>query len=534
MRAGVLLLFPAAISVATPSPAQTVVRSARPERVAVTVYRDPGRSPDERPNANWLGGFALVTETRTVTLPPGESEIRFEGVAGGILPQSAIVAGFPGGIVERNRDAYLLSPSTLVDRSLGQRVMVRRTSRATGAVTEAEAVIRSGADGAVVIQTSEGSEALRCTGLTETITYESLPGGLATRPTLSVRTRAAQPVTATVTLAYLASGFDWQANYVAHLSADGTSLELLAWLTLSSNDETSFANADTQAVAGRLNRERVREQPREGGPLRLRCWPQGTTSDIPLQQLERLQMGAGRALMDASQDVVITGSRVRRANVEANVPITAITAELEALGDLKLYRIPEPVTLAARSQKQVAFMTRERVRVRFAYRQGFAVENAFSSEQEPPTRFLLSRNRTAEGLGDPLPAGGFALFGQGSDRSLLLGEGAIADRAVGEDVEVPLGPSPGVLSAFRILSRRQGIGQFELVVTNDQPRPVAFEGELFFSDVRANARLGRRNGRPLWTVTVPANGRATLCFRAPIGSDYEAEAVSQPARLCGR
>ena len=173
------------------------------------------------------------------------------------MPQSAIVTGFPEGIIERNRDAYLLSPATLLDRSLGRRVHLRRTSRATGAVREQEAVIRSGADGAVVLQTAEGFEALRCTGLTETLVYPAVPEGLSARPTLSVRARASQAATATVTLSYLASGFDWQANYVAELSRDGRRVDLFAWLTLASMDETSFPNADTQAVAGRLNREQA-------------------------------------------------------------------------------------------------------------------------------------------------------------------------------------------------------------------------------------------------------------------------------------
>ena len=43
--------------------------------------------------------------------------------------------------------------TSLIDRSLGRRVHLRRTSRATGAVREQDAVIRSGADGAVVLQT---------------------------------------------------------------------------------------------------------------------------------------------------------------------------------------------------------------------------------------------------------------------------------------------------------------------------------------------------------------------------------------------
>jgi hypothetical protein len=527
VRTALAAFLALALLAAAPAQAQNVVNSAGPDRVAVTLYRDPGRNADDGLNLEWLEGFALVTETRTVTLPAGEAEIRFEGVAGGIIPQSAIVSGFPDGVVERNRDAYLLSPATLLDRSLGQRVAIRRTSHATGAVVEAEAVIRSGADGAVVLQTRDGNEALRCTGLSETLVYGGLPAGLSARPTLSVRTRSSRPVTATVTLAYLASGFDWQANYVANLSADGSHLELLAWLTLGSSDETSFANANVQAVAGRINREDVDPQPREGGPLTLQCWPAATTSDIPLEEFRRMAMGTHRVPnlgYESGEEIVVTGSRIQRGMLDAATPITVVTvAELENLGDLKLYRIPETVTLAARSQKQVAFMVRARVQVRFAYRQGFAIGNAFSNPQEAPTRFMLTRNRDTEGLGEPLPAGRLVLFAQGSDRPILLGESVLDDRAVGEEVEIPFGPSPGIRSAFRMLSRRGSTGRFELVVTNDQPQPVTFEGEFHFSRLRSDARLGRRNGRPLWTVTVPANGRAVLCFSGDVSGEYQPE-----------
>ena len=149
---------------------------------------------------------------------------------------------------------------------------------------EQEAVIRSSADGAVVLQTAEGFEALRCTGLPETLVYDSIPPGLAARPTLSVRARAGQPATATVTLSYLAAGFDWQANYIGHLSGDGSRVDLFAWLTLVSGDETSFPDADTQAVAGRVNREqqaRDYTNDPDAGRLELSCWPQGSTSDMP-------------------------------------------------------------------------------------------------------------------------------------------------------------------------------------------------------------------------------------------------------------
>jgi hypothetical protein len=493
---------------AAPAAAQTIVTSADPDHVAVTVYRAPNRDPSEAFDREWLEGYALISETRRVTLPAGESEVRFEGVAGGIVPQSAIVTGFPQGIVERNRDAYLLSPGTLVDRSLGRRVHIRRTSRATGQVRESEAVIRGTANG-VVLQTPDGIEALRCTGLAEGLIFDTVPPGLSARPTLSVRARAGESVTATITLSYLANGFDWQANYIADLSDDGAHLDLFAWLTLGSNDETSFPNADTQAVAGRLNRTETEVQPREGGPLNLQCWPQATTSDIPLQGLDR-RLAQG-FVGGEGEAIVVTGSRMRAEDLVNNLPVTVVTAQQEALGDIKLYRIPEPVTVAANAQKQVALLHQPRVDVRLVYRS--RLNAGLLSEPVPAERLLITRNRDVEGLGLPLPGGRVVLFGTSNGRRILLGEGSLDDRAVGEDVEIGTGEAPGVTA--RLVSPTKH-DDYLLTVTNDHASPIRFEAELDVRDgqtLRLRGRLARRNGRPLWAVTVPANGTATLRYR---------------------
>jgi hypothetical protein len=499
---------------ATPAGAQQIVTSARPERVAVTVYRAPNRSADEPLELGWLEGYALISETRQIAIPAGESEIRFEGVAGGIVPQSAIVRGLPDGIVERNRDAMLLSPESLLDRSLGRRVHLRRTSRATGAVIEQDAIVRSGADGAVVLQTAAGFEALRCTGLPETLHYDGVPAGLSARPTLSVRARSRQPVTATVTLAYLANGFDWQANYIANLSADGSHVELFAWLTLASSDETSFANASTQAVAGRLNREEVEVDAPEAAPLNLTCWPQGRTHDIAPEGYGTAAVG-GVVNFDGNVGETINELPQLRSRFAQDVVVTGTRAVQEELGDLKLYRIPEPVTVAARSQKQVAFLEQPNVLVSLVYRNRLDPDG--TSDPEPATRFLVTRNRPTEGLGIPLPAGGVQLFTQGQGRPILLGEGSVRDRAVGEDVEISVGEAPGVRAAIDYDVETDNDDRYILTVTNDQAAPVRYELEFLpgeGGEVRPRgARFGRRNGYPLWVVTVPANGSATLRYR---------------------
>jgi hypothetical protein len=509
------ILFAALLAAASPAAGQQIARSPGPDAVGVTVYRAPDRPAGQRMELGWLGGYALISETRRVTVPAGESQLRFEGVSGGILPETAIVTGFPAEVIEKNQDARLLSPGSLLDAALGKRVHLRRTSRATGAVRETEAIVRSGEGGAVVLQTPDGYEALRCTGLPETVRYDEVPPDLSPKPTLSVRVRSARATTATVTLSYLASGFDWQANYIATLSPDGTRADLFAWLTLANGEETSFKNADTNAVAGRINRENVRAPRAEARPLTLECWAQGTTtSDLRERTFQR-------------EEIVVTGMRLGRGDLYPPPPpppspvmamsAVAMEAVQEDLGDLKLYRIPKPVTVAAKSQKQVALLDRRGVRIEQVFRQRLYLPNLGYSQQV--SRVIVAKNTTATGLGLPLPAGRVMLSAKAGDRPLLIGRGTMSDYAVGEDVEIVVGQAVGLSAEVRPLAATVARNdEWELVVSNAAAVPARYEVLLqeggYTLHPAEEATLPRRDGHPLWAVTVPANGTASLRFRA--------------------
>jgi hypothetical protein len=503
VRGALLLLM-----LAAPAAAQTVATSAAPNAVAVTVYRAPGRPADQPMELSWLNGFALITETRSIAIPQGLADIRFEGVAGGIIPESAIVTGLPDGVVEKNQDAALLSPGSLLDAYLGRRVHLRRTSETTGKVTEQEAVIRSGADGAVVLQTEAGFEALRCTGLSETLVYPEVPAGLSAKPTLSVRTESERATSATVTLSYLATGFDWQANYVATLSPDEKSVDLFAWVTLANGDETSFRDASTNAVAGRLNTADMhRREPPRAKPLNLRCWPSDTTTDVPGKAPPpppppppppaAMMAPPPPAPERDAESIVVTGSRI---------------AKQEELGDLKLYRIPEPVTVAANSQKQVAMIDKESVPVDLFYRSRLVGEHT-----DGVRRILRMENERAAGLGLPLPAGGFTLYRELHGRPFLLGEGSTEDKAVGERVDVELEQSPNVHLQVRTEDDGDKARRIVLTVTNALPKPVRYEAEIRQGGVEELTGFPRgvvrEDGKWLWRVTVPANGSRTLSYR---------------------
>lgn len=497
------LAFLAALGAATQADAQAIVSSPGPDRVAVTVYRDTDRGLQPL-NLNWLGGYAMVSETRRVLLPEGSSELRFEGVTSGIVPQSAIVTGLGPAVLEKNRDARLLSPGSLIAAYLGERLTLRRTSKATGEVRVQDAVVRSTADG-VVIESEAGIEALRCTGLSETLVAPEVPADLSAKPTLSVRVRSPRAVETDVTLTYITNNFDWQANYIGDLSPDGRLLRLFGWLTLANGDETGLANASTQAVAGKLNRERVHVPPGDAPPIVINCWPQGTTSDIALEAVP---------LAAVSEEIIVTGSRIMAPPPPPPPPPVAerggdLVAQEERLGDVRLYRIPIAVTVAARSQKQVALLQRPAVKV-----EPLLKLRAHQGELDTALeRVLVTRNRAAEGLGLPLPAGSVTLFTTKDGRRILIGEGRIDDYTVGEKVEIRAASAPGVRARQTMFASQDG-GGFLLVLTNDSPVAETVEIELPL-EARAvsGGRLVQRDGYQLWRVALPANGRRELRYR---------------------
>jgi hypothetical protein len=509
MRIVALLL---ALMIAAPAAAQSVVTSDHVDQVSVTLYRDPGRA-EGGADPNWPGGYALVTETRIIAVPAGRAVLRFEGVAQGMLPESAIVTGLPRGVIEKNRDARLLSPASLIDAYLKRRVTIHRTSRKTGKTTTGEAVIESSPDGGVLLTTASGVEALGCSGLPERLSYPGVPGDLAARPTLSVVTDSVAAATVTIQLSYLAQGFDWAANYVARVAPDGHTLDLFAWLTVVNGGSEGFSGAHTQAVAGGLHREAAAPPPEGLAPdLHLRCWPMDITSTHSGWSVERLSLpvsGIGEA-----EDIIVSADRVRRAGmVSAPTPITVLSAQSmiarqEELGDLKLYRIPEPVTVAARSRKQVAMIDRHAVPFALVHVGEFSP--GVVTANIPTAVVLRVRNRVGDHLGLPLPAGVVTVFAPRGDTDLLIGESGLADHAVGEEVEFGGRSSSDVRYQVTALPSKTRKRLYRITASNARDMPARFEIALEGRIIETLTPLVERRGHKAWQVDVPAKGEATL------------------------
>ncbi|WP_369027308.1 DUF4139 domain-containing protein [Qipengyuania sp. RANM35] len=529
-----ILLSFLALALAWPVEAREAVDASAPEKLSVTVYRNPDRGEGEEMDRDWPQGFAMISEVRTVTLPAGESTIRFTGVSEGMVAVSAIVTGLPGGTIEKNRNADLLSPAALVDGTLGNRVTITRTNPATGKAQSEDAIVRTRADGGLVLQTAQGFEAVRCSGLPESLTFNRVPVGLSAQPVFTIDTRSPAGGTYQVTLTYISWGFDWEANYVARLRegmGEGKlKVDLLSWLTLLNDNDQSFDNAELMAVAGKLNIGsdfQALADPPQARALSLTCYPFGSTAaGSPIYGFPPPPPPppppAAVAYAD-SAEIVVTGARIMQKALESPSPVSVVAAE-EVLGDLKLYRVPERVDVSAKGQKQVAFLDRKGVKGKFLYITD--CDRGGNDGFHPAAMQLLALNEKKDGLGQSLPMGGMTIYEPTEMGDLLVAETRLRDYALSQEVELDLPESSQVqVSCGAVGEWKEGRKSYPMraTVANANDEPITMRLKLgWAADVEVQGMKGSRvkDGFRIVEVKVPANSRRTYDFRLrETGSD---------------
>jgi hypothetical protein len=289
-------------------------------------------------------------------------------------------------------------------------------------------------------------------------------------------------------------------------------LKLTSWLTLRNDNGQSFPDAELMAVAGRLNVTSDYESladPPEARPLQLMCYPLGHTwAGSPIEAPVPPPPPAppmAPQMMARNEAIVVTANRLNKAMI----------AREENLGDLKLYRVPERVTVAAKALKQVAFLDKGAVSGKLMYQS----ECQWWSEADGPAAAQMrfeTVNDTRHGLGVSLPTGGITFFEPSSRGDLFVGEQQVSDYASGQDVEIPLGDSAQVFATCM----KTGPGEpgkqwsgMEAVLINADPHPVTLRlklGSPLEWHVRGLAGTRLKDGETVYEVAIPANGKRQI------------------------
>ena len=446
-------LFAAIVSVSACASAwgQGAIDSFEADQTWLTVYPD---------------NLAMIVERRVVNVPAGTSTLRFLGVSDQIVPQSAILQSFEGLTIESNFDGDLITKGALLDRTIGQKLTIKRLNPETGAETTQTGKLISAANinGAVtgiVLETVAGIEALQCSGLPESVVFNNLPDGLNDKPVLSMQVAAETSGEREIFVSYLSRGIGWSADY--RLDVGQTSQgegPLSGWLTLTNDTAKSFKNTPTGIVAGDLNMTGdTKPDLKSQKTFTPGCWPQGTTSwgnrikpslyNYTGPSHSRMYMAWDGSMVSSPEFAPPQPVVAYSAGYDDEILVTATKRQaiLEELGDYKLYRSPVPVNVEAMQTKQLAFLDINNAEYERVYKFDFALANSSNPAAPQPLSVEYEIDNSLDGnLAKPLPAGDMRVMTRRENgKTAFLGEASLRNLAVDLPVEVPISQSSGVL-----------------------------------------------------------------------------------------
>ncbi len=462
-----LFLFCATL-LSPPAPAAAPAAGAGPS-LALTIYHS----------------FALVRDRRVFNLSAGEQTLLFPGISAKIQPETALLAGTGLRVLEQDFEYDLLTPQALLENYVGRKVRLMNTNPATGERSYESAVLLS-VTGGVVLRVGDRIETVR----PDRVVFPALPPTLRQRPTLALRVVSAAAGDRQVQLSYLTGGLSWQADYVAELAADGTRLDLGAWVTLDNESGTDYRQAGIQLVAGEVHRVTAAG-------------------------------GGGRILMSRA--------------VAAAAPASPVGRE-KVLG-YHLYTLPRSVTLLRRERKQVALLDAAGVACRRELVLRGRGDYYRARVGEIGTRMKVAEvlelnNSAASGLGMPLPAGTVRVYSRDSKGALqFVGEDRVDHTPRGGVVRLDLGTSFDVTAEKKQVDFRKlsGTSPYNSVIESSY-RITLHNGSgtaktvLVLEEIPGDWTMlaeslphAKKDSRTAaWSVRVPARGSAVLSYQVRV------------------
>src|ERR1700730_10761382 len=387
--------------------------------------------------------LSLVRDVRQLTLPSGDSLLRFMDIASSINPATVHFRSLTEppklNVAEQNYEYDLLDPNKLLQKFVGREVtLVRpRMSSGTTEYDEVKATLLS-LKGAPVWKI--GNEVV--TGLSyESIRFPQLPENLYERPTLLWTLENSGARRHKVEASYLTSNLSWSADYVLNVGKDESRGDLDGWVTLVNHSGTAFKNAQLQLVAGDLHRV------------------------VPVNGRDELRMMEGMAKA-----------------ASAPAPF-----QQESFSEYHLYSLGRRTSIFDQESKQISLLNASRFPLQKVYvvnGQSYYYRTAAqpgAPMKDPVQVFYKFKNEDKAGLGMPLPAGTIRVY-QADSRggSLFVGEDHIDHTPKDETISLHIRNAFDIVAErkqtdYKKLSDRLYAFEYEITLRNHKDIPVTVE-----------------------------------------------------------
>lgn len=481
-----LLRIPPAQKVALPDGSHAIERTGlpldtRPEPLPTNVI-----TTDSQTDLNvaiYNENIALIKDTRDVDLSLGRNKIAYENISAQIIPESALLDGTNISVIEQNFDYDLITNDSLLQKSVGQDVILQTINPHTGEKERQDAKLIA-FNGQPVI--SINGEIY--TGFKGDILLKKMPEGLISKPSLSIELMSKEQGERTLGLTYLTRGLSWQADYVAEFNETEDKMNLNGFITLSNQSGTDFENANMQLVAG----------------------------DVKVVQvvMPRMMRASAKAVNTMEMDLADT-----------------LTPEVEDVADFYVYTLPFKTSVQSQQTKQVSLLNASDISIKKEY----VFDNTLMPYNSPrenikATVSYLFENLKENKLGIALPKGTIRLYKEDKGgKAIFLGEKTIQHTPNTATVRLNMGEAFDIFAnakrtEYQKIGKTTTISAYEIKLKNGSN---ADKEVIIYQNFFNNWKISEENrpftketsNRVKWVVPVPANGESVLTYRVQVSNE---------------
>ncbi len=426
-------------------------------------------------------GLALIKERRSANLPSGLTRFQMKGTAQFLDSSSMSLKDLTDPstqVLEQNYQYDLISSEKLMEKYLDKDVEVVIGNGKDSSGNAAKETVKGkllSYSGGLVLQTASGVVTLKDF---ERINYPALPNGLITSPTVEWLLQSSKEGLHDFQVSYLASGYNWNADYVAIANKDDNLLDITGWVSIKNNGGATFEDAKLKLVAGDINLVR------------------GTaTRDYYLSE------SAGYAPKAATEPQFAQ----------------------ESLFEYHLYTLQRPATLKNNENKQITLFDAKNTAARkeFVF-EGGSGSGQYGYDTKVKTK-LIFENKKETGLGIPMPKGKVRVYKADSEGQLqFLGEDQIDHTPENEKIRLFLGNAFDIVAEKKQTDRRE-IGtctsqySYSVELRNHKKENVEV---VVLQSAYGEAEITKESLQSVkesstqfsWKVPVAADGSATLTY----------------------
>ncbi|MCP4583353.1 MAG: DUF4139 domain-containing protein [candidate division Zixibacteria bacterium] len=369
--------------------------------IAITIY-----------NSN----LGLVKDVRQLEFKKGVNFLDFDEVASQIDATSVNFSCLDNknvAVLEQNYLYDLVSTEALLKRYIGLNIEIiaedDRIYQGKLLSYDNSNSVFGGTEGNVILSDEDGQVLMVALSKVADCKFPSLPEGLILKPTLRWQIDSPSKGAKKCEVSYLTGGINWQADYVAVVSAKDDKLDLAGWVTINNTSGATYENAKMKLVAGDIHRVTER----------------------------------GRGEMDMVSYAAPMAKGARRPQFEE-----------EAFFEYHLYTLNRPATLNDREIKQLSLFPTTEAKVKKVYIFD-ASQSGYRRNQDDKVKIKVNlefENSEKAGLGMPFPKGKLRVYKEDSQKALqFVGEDLIDHTPKDEKVRVYLG------DAFDITGTRKQV-----------------------------------------------------------------------------